>query len=112
MGSGLGGPPDDVANGNLLRNQPELVEPIGDCLLGGDDLVGHLPDYERRAVRRDHLDFERHAGYGSERSRDIGTMRLGPARGFRQTIDDVTRFLHIRSQNRGWRDKTNFLATS
>jgi hypothetical protein len=38
--------PDDVAHGNRLRNQAELVEAVGDCLLRRDNLVGDGADQE------------------------------------------------------------------
>src|SRR5262245_14098694 len=59
--SALGVTPDDVAHGDRLRNQAELVEAIGDRLLRRDDLFGDRPDQERSAVGRDGLDLERHA---------------------------------------------------
>src|SRR5205085_3916823 len=38
--------PDDVAHGDRLRNQAELVEAVGDGLLRRDDLVRHGADQE------------------------------------------------------------------
>ena len=81
--------PDRVANDDRLWDQAELVEAVGDGLLGGDDVVGDRADLERRALGRDGLDVERNAGYRGERLRDLVAMRFRPARRFRQAVDDL-----------------------
>ena len=70
---------DSVADHDRLRNQAELEEAVGDCLLGIDDAVRHRTDREGRAICRDDLDFERNAGHRGQRRRDLGAVRLGPA---------------------------------
>ena len=81
---------------DLLRDQAELVEAVGNRLLGGDDLVGHRADRERSAVRRDGLNLERHAGHRGERACDLRAIGLGPARSLGEAIDHVARLPHIR----------------
>src|SRR6202022_471048 len=68
MRSGLRVAPDDVADRDLLRDEPELEEAVGHALLGRDDVVGDRADRERRAVGGDGLDVKGNAGDGTERS--------------------------------------------
>src|SRR3954469_24133717 len=83
--SDLGVAPDDVPDGDLLRDQTELEEAVGDGLLGFDDPLRYRTDRERGAVGRDGLDFQRHAGHRGKRSCDCVAMRFRPPCGFRQT---------------------------
>src|SRR3981189_3510045 len=81
--------PDDVANRDLLRDQSEPEETIGDALLGRNDVLGDRADRERRTVGGNGLDIGRKAGDGPERFGDVFTMRFSPLRCRAGDVDDL-----------------------
>ncbi len=72
-----------------LRDQAELVEAVGDALLGRDDVVGDGADHEVRAVGRDGLDVQRDAGDCGERFGDLVAVLFGPFAGRGRHVDDL-----------------------
>ena len=71
------------------------METIRNRLLGDNDFIGDRTDHERCPVGRNDLDFKRHTGHRCKCRRDVGAMRLRPARCLRQPADDVAGVLDV-----------------